>query len=233
MLDQQHGHVLRVAHAADLAAQHVDLVVVEAGGRLVEQQQLGAAGQRAGQLDALAHGERQAARRQRARTAFRSMKAMSSRARSVMRRSSGADRGQAQGVGDEAGRGAAVAADLDVVEHAHAVEQGDVLEGAADAELGDGVARLAEDRAALEQDVARRWGCRAGDRQLKSVVLPAPLGPIRPAIWPGADVEGDAVERDDAAEAHRDVCARSAARSPLARRLARKAACATMTDVSP
>ena len=63
VLDQQHGHVLDIAHAPDLAAQHVDLVVIEAGRRLVEQQQLGAAGKRARQLDALADRERQAAGR--------------------------------------------------------------------------------------------------------------------------------------------------------------------------
>ena len=63
MLDQQHRHLLEVAHAADLRFEHVDLVVVEAGGGLVEQQQLRARGERAGQLDALADRERQRARR--------------------------------------------------------------------------------------------------------------------------------------------------------------------------
>ena len=43
------------------------------------------------------------------------------------------------------------------------------------------------------------------DRQLNSVVLPAPFGPISPTMLPGRDVERDAVERDDAAEAHPDL----------------------------
>ena len=99
----------------------------------------------------------------------------------------------------------AVAADLDVVEHAHAVEQGDVLEGAADAELGDDVARLRAGSSGPRTGCRPRWGCRAGERQLKSVVLPAPLGPIRPAMLARRHVEGDAVERDDAAEAHGNI----------------------------
>jgi hypothetical protein len=45
MLDQQHGHLLEIAHAADLLAQNVHLFVIEPGSRLVEQQQLGVAGQ--------------------------------------------------------------------------------------------------------------------------------------------------------------------------------------------
>ena len=38
--------------------------------------------------------------------------------------------------------------------------------------------------------------------QLKRVVLPAPLGPIRPQISPAVDLERGAVEGDDAPEAH-------------------------------
>ena len=40
---------------------------------------------------------------------------------------------------------------------------------------------------------------------LNAVVLPAPFGPIRPGDRPRRDVERDPVERDDAAEAERDV----------------------------
>ena len=40
MLDQQHRDVALVADAADQVAEHVDLFVVEAAGRLVEQQDL-------------------------------------------------------------------------------------------------------------------------------------------------------------------------------------------------
>ena len=59
MLDQQHGHPLHVAHAADLTLQRMNLFVVEAGGWLIQQQQLGFGGQRAGKFDAFADRERQ------------------------------------------------------------------------------------------------------------------------------------------------------------------------------
>jgi hypothetical protein len=47
-----------------------------------------------------------------------------------------------------------VAADAHIVEHRHGAEQREVLERAADADLGDAVRRRGEDAAALEQDVA-------------------------------------------------------------------------------
>ena len=40
-------------------------------------------------------------------------------------------------------------------------------------------------------------------RQLNSVVLPAPLGPIKPDDPTLGDGEGDVIKRDDAAEVHR------------------------------
>ena len=47
-----------------------------------------------------------------------------------------------------------MAADLDVVEHGEAVEQGDVLERAAHADRGDGVAGPGKDGASVEGDVS-------------------------------------------------------------------------------
>jgi hypothetical protein len=183
--------------------QRVDLVVVEAGGRLVEEQKLGVAGERAGELDALAHREGQAPGRPKSECrevherhqllgALRDAPLLGLRPR------------QAQGVGDEAGRGAAVAADLDVVEHAHAVEQGDVLEGAADAELGDDMARPVEDGAALEQDVTLVGHVEPGEAVEKGGLAGA-VGADQPGDAAGRHVEGDAIEGDDAAEAHRHI----------------------------
>ena len=201
MLDQQHRHVLDVAHAPDLPAQHVDLVVVEARGRLVEQQQLGAAGERAGELDALAHREGQPPGGQ-ARMGLevherdQLLGALGDAALLGLRLR------QAQRVGEEARRGAAVAADLDVVEHRHAVEQRHVLEGAADADARDGMARLAEDGAALEQDVAV-----VGHVEARQAVeergLARAVGADQAGDLAGRHVEGDAVQRHDAAEADR------------------------------
>ncbi len=41
--------------------------------------------------------------------------------------------------------------------------------------------------------------------QLNTVVLPAPFGPISAVTSPRADPEGEVVDRDEAAEAHRQV----------------------------
>jgi hypothetical protein len=40
---------------------------------------------------------------------------------------------------------------------------------------------------------------------LKTVVLPAPFGPISAVMSPAADIEGDVADRDQAAEAHGEV----------------------------
>ena len=86
MLDQQHGDAAAVADRLDLAAQAIDFLVIEAAGRLVEQQQPRLARQRARQFDALLGSERQFARRRPA-TAPSSNSSMSAIARSRMRRS--------------------------------------------------------------------------------------------------------------------------------------------------
>ena len=72
MLDQQHGDVALVADAADQVAEHMDFLVVEAAGRLVEQQDLGLGRQRARQLDALLGAERQSGHRDDGRRSSRS-----------------------------------------------------------------------------------------------------------------------------------------------------------------
>ena len=53
-------------------------------------------------------------------------------------------------------------ADADVVEHREVGEQGDVLEGAADADFRDAVRRPRQDAGAFHQDVAGRSAGRAG-----------------------------------------------------------------------
>ena len=154
------------------------------------------------------------------------MKAISSCARSVMRALLGLRLRQPQRVGEEAGGGAAVAADLDVVEHRHAVEQRHVLEGAADADLGDGVARHGQDRAALEQDVAV-----VGHVQARQAIeergLAGAVGADQAGDLARRDVERHAVERDDAAEAHRHIT-HTQQRRPRHAGAARDAACATI-----
>ncbi|HMG55002.1 MAG TPA: hypothetical protein VK601_16005, partial [Kofleriaceae bacterium] len=59
VLDHQDGDSENVADRADLLAEPAHLLVVQPAGRLVEQQQDGLGGQRAGQLDPLLDRERQ------------------------------------------------------------------------------------------------------------------------------------------------------------------------------
>ena len=95
-----------------------------------------------------------------------------------------------------------MAAHFDVVAHAHIVEQRHVLERAADTEPWNGVLRLGKDRSSFEQDIAFT-------RDVESRQAVEECGFAR-AVWtdqagdqaPG-DVEADAVERDNAAEAYR------------------------------
>ena len=61
MLDQQDGDVRGRRGCADQLAEPWDLLVIEAAGRLVEQEQLRLGGERARQLDPLLRAERQTA----------------------------------------------------------------------------------------------------------------------------------------------------------------------------
>src|SRR5262245_834788 len=203
MFDQQYRNVLRIAHPADLAAQHVDLVMVEAGGGLVEQQQLRPARQGARQLDALAHRKRQRTRRQmRDRVKLHEGDQLGGTLANLALLG-GVSR-QAQGIGNEADRGAAVATHLDVVEHRHAVEQRYVLEGAADANLGNGMAAVAKDRAAFEPDIAVVWNVETA-QAVKERRLAGAVGPDETGDLARLDIEGNAIEGHDAAEADGNI----------------------------
>ena len=95
-------------------------------------------------------------------------------------------------------------ADHDVVEHAHGAEQRQVLESAADAEAGDAVARQREQRRAAERDVAA-VALVEPRHAVEERGLARAVGSDQADDLAGRDVEGDAVERDDAAEAHGDI----------------------------
>jgi hypothetical protein len=104
-----------------------------------------------------------------------------------------------QHVGDEVAAALGVRADADVVAHRLAREQRQVLEGAGDADLGDAVCRPIEQRAALEPDVAAVRRIEAGEaveqRRLAGAVW---ANEAKDAAF--FEVEGNPVERDDAAE---------------------------------
>ncbi len=81
----------------------------------------------------------------------------------------------------EAFLGPGVAADEHVLQDGHVGEEPDVLEGAGDAGAGDEVGLRREDGALATLPSV---GTYRPVRQLKKVVLPAPLGPMRPTISP-------------------------------------------------
>ena len=161
------------------------LAGVHAGRRLVEQQQLGLAGQRAGQLEAALVAVRQVLGGI-LLVAARQADQLEQLARPVPGRLLlDAHRRQLQQRRPPARLHARVAPDHHVGEHGHGAEQPDVLERAADAELAR--SRAASGRPAM---ALRRTRCRpdVGSSMpvswLKKVVLPAPLGPMSDTIEP-------------------------------------------------
>jgi hypothetical protein len=107
-----------------------------------------------------------------------------------------------------------VGADPDVVEHREVGKQGDVLEGAANADLGDPVRRPVQDAAALHQDVAA--GRLVEPRQaVEQRGLAGAVGPDQPEDLALVHVERHAIQRDDAAEHDADVANREQGILPL------------------
>ena len=154
VLHQQHGQPQPVAQRQDQVAQASQLLMVEAAGRLVQQQQLRAAGQGARQLHALLRAEGQVGHA--ALCHARQLQQGHQR----LRLGAGfflapAHAGQAQGVAHKAGVLVAVRAQAHVVGHRHAGKQGQVLEGTAHAQRGHAVARQRGQRLAAESGCGR------------------------------------------------------------------------------
>src|SRR5690606_21384117 len=106
--------------------------------------------------------------------------------------------------GERAGPHEDVAAEQDVVEHAHALEQGDVLEGARHAAPGDLVRADADEGLALERDRAFLRGIEAGDR-VDQRRLAGAVGPDEAVDLALLDAHRDIRQRLHAAEASTDV----------------------------
>ncbi len=200
VLDQQHREPEPVANLLDQGAERPDFLVIEAARRLIEQQQLGLAGQGARQLHAFLRAEGQvgdarARHRLQAEEAHQRLRFSQCGALLVLHRR------QAQGIEEEAAVRAAMAPDHDVVQHRHGLEQGEVLEGAPDAERGDAVPGDPQERCAVEQDVAAATLVEAR-QAVEQRGLAGAVGPDQADDASGLDVEGDAIQRDDAAKAH-------------------------------
>jgi len=75
-----------------------------------------------------------------------------------------------------------------VIDNRKPAKETDILECASDAKLVDAKSSPAGDFLAVENDAAGR-GRYIPLTTLKAVVLPAPLGPIRPKSWPGSSAK--------------------------------------------
>ena len=153
MLDQKHGDLAVVADAADQVAEHMDFLMVQAAGGLVQEQDLGIGGKRAGKLDALLGTERQAGDGGMA-DVLEAEIVEDLVALLVERGFAAPHPGELQGIADDVAGGAGVGADTHIVEHREIGKQRDVLEGAADADLCDAVRRTGQDAPAFHQNVA-------------------------------------------------------------------------------
>ena len=162
-----------------------------------------AAGQRPRELHPLEGGERQAGGgmvRDRAQVEERQQLLRVRAALGLLAR----DPAELERVGEEVAARAAVRADHHVLEHGLGREQREVLEGAADAQAGDAVRRHGQERRAVEGDRAR--GRRVEPAHaVEERGLPGAVRSDEPHDLARLDVEGHAVEGDDAAESHRDV----------------------------
>src|SRR5213594_283190 len=111
---------------------------------------------------------------------------------------------QAQRVAEEVAARATVDADHHVLEHGERREQREVLEGAADAEVGDAVRRQRQQRAVAEADVPPLWRVEPA-QAVEQRRLAGAVGADEPDDLALGHVEGDAVERDDASEADGEI----------------------------
>ena len=219
MLDEQDRDAAPVANGADFLAERIDLLVIEPGGRLVEQKQLRPDRERAGELDPLAHAERQFADR----PVGDALRARIPRSARPPARRAAAPRApreaSASALARKPPRAKRMRADPHVVARRHGREQRDVLEGARDAERGDLVPRHARKRPAVEPDRAGVRLVEAGDA-VEQRRLAGAVRADQAADRAGRDREADVVERGDAAEADRTFVDRQQRGSSVDRRSA-------------
>ena len=98
-------------------------------------------------------------------------------------------------------------ADANVVEHRQIGKQRDVLEGAADADLGDPVRRTRQDARAFHQDIAGARLIESGEA-VEQRGLAGAVRSDQAEDCTLVHVEGYAIQRDDAAEHDADVANR-------------------------
>ena len=125
-----------------------------------------------------------------------------------------ANPGELQRIRDDVARGARMGADAHVVEHRKIGKQRDVLEGAADADLGDLVRRTRQDARAFHQDIAGTRLIEPGET-VEQRRLAGAVRPDQAEDCALMHVEGHAIQRDDAAEHDADVANREQGSIPV------------------
>jgi len=193
VLDEEDRQLALVAQPPDQADELVDLLVVEAAGGLVEQQQARPAGERSRELDALQRPVRKAGR-----PALRVLRDPDIGER--LERVAALLPLALQAGGD-------VRAHEHVLEHGQVREQLEVLEGTRDPEADDATRPHAPQRAAVEENVPGVEPVEARDR-VEGSRLAGAVRADQAHDRAFGDLERDVVERDDPAEAQPSVVER-------------------------
>ena len=105
-----------------------------------------------------------------------------------------------------------MAADHDVAADGHAAEEREILEGAADAERRHAMTRLLQELVAVESDAAGFRLIEAAEA-IEQRRLAGAVRADEAANLPAPDLEGHFVQRDDAAEADRQLADRQQRRA--------------------
>ena len=204
VLDHQHRHAPFGAHVENEARHVLGLLAVHAGDGLVEHQHLGLHGQRARHLDALLQAVGQG--RDRRMADMVDLEKIDDALLDV-----GAQRGflaaraaQVEQRVEHIGLEMRVATQLDVVEHGHAAKQRDVLEAAAQAQLGALRRMHLADVLAFEQDAALGGAVEARDG-VEQRGLARAIRADHGGDGAGLNGKAHAIERLHAAKRQRDA----------------------------
>src|SRR5215467_4312337 len=209
VLDHEQRQAELPVYAADQPAQITNLFVVEATGRLVEEDQARPAGQGSRQLDGLESGEGQACNRPICNLGqahqLQRLRRLLARPPLGATHVAGAQAShqEVERVGAELRMQAAE----HVVDDGHSTEELDVLECAGQPVIDDSMAWIAQQVVPVEQDLTRVRRVHPGDA-VEQGRFPGPIWADQPEDRAFLDVEGDVVQRDDPAEPDADAAYR-------------------------
>ena len=186
-------------------AELAQLVRVEPACRLVEQQQLGLADQRARQRHALLHRVGQRRRQPVGDVLAAELRADAAARRSRSARSSRSERGSPSSALATPARAKALGADHHVLEHAQAGEQPHPLQRARDPDAGAGGSVRTRRASAPATRSCPTCGSHEPADDVEQRRLARAVGADHAEHLARLDVQRDAVERGDPAEAHRQL----------------------------